>query len=98
MLRFVERNKSELRPRVEVRFVSFNATTIDQIFEGFKSKIPRESCMTGIEFCELVGISRDEIVSERTADARENFDYFLNEILRIPEVREFLARRRPPIH
>jgi hypothetical protein len=46
--------------------------------------------MTGVEFCELLGIDRDAIRAQRARDQEENFSYFIHELREMPKVREAL--------
>lgn len=85
---FVEKNAQHLQFRVSVHMVSFNQESHQAIYDGFKHRVPLEECMTGREFCELLEISYDDIVQQRQEHVRENFDYFLAELLRIDRVRE----------
>lgn len=64
-------------------FVSFTSITKQQVFIGAKKIIPLENCMTGHEFCDLLGISFNKIMSEKVNAAKENFDFFKKEILNI---------------
>ncbi len=43
--------------------------------------------MTGAELCGLIGVDYNKIRELRNADETENFDYLLNELLAIPEVK-----------
>jgi len=72
---------------------SFNSNDKEQIYNGFKKKIPKENIMTGSEFCELVNINYDEIKKEREKDSSLNFDYFIEELLLIEEVQEAIMKK-----
>ena len=69
---------------------SFNQSDKERIREGFKNVFDIGHIMTGEELCTLLGIDYRDIVAEREADAKENFDYFISQLVSIPEVREAL--------
>jgi hypothetical protein len=71
---------------VLVFYCSFNATSHEQIERGAKGLLPKNSAMTGKEFCNLVGLNFDKIVQERKKDQQENLDYFISELKKIPEI------------
>jgi hypothetical protein len=71
---------------VLVFYCSFNATSHEQIERGAKSLLPKNSAMTGKEFCNLVGLNFDKIVQERKKDQQENLNYFISELKKIPEI------------
>ncbi len=49
--------------------------------------------MTGREFCKLLEIDYDDIVANRKKeDASKNFLYFIQELLKIDEVREVMRK------
>lgn len=66
---------------------SFNQEDKEQIQIGFKNKFELEHIMTGRELCEVLHISYNEIIDRRKADIIDNFDYFISELVQIPEVR-----------
>lgn len=49
--------------------------------------------MTGREFCDLVGIDYDSILALRAADRQANYNEFLEELLRIPSVRNDILQK-----
>jgi len=71
---------------VLVFYCSFNATSHEQIERGAKGLLPKNSAMTGQEFCKLVGLDFDKIVQERKKDQQENLNYFIGELKKIPEI------------
>ena len=68
----------------------FNQTSKEEIVKGFKNAFDIHHVMTGIELCEILGISYDEIIEERKKDARDNIEYFYQELMAIPETKEML--------
>jgi len=71
---------------VSIFYCSFNATNHEQIERGAKGLLPKNSAMTGKEFCKLVGLDFDKIVQERKKDQQENLNYFIAELKKIPEI------------
>lgn len=66
---------------------TFNQENKETIYEGFKKEFDLEHILTGKELCAILKITYDEIVKLRTNDATENFNYFIDELLAIPEVK-----------
>ena len=91
--RFVERNASTLRHSISTHFCAFNQEDRQAVWDGFKRGIAFEEAMTGREFCELLEIDYDEIVSERLQDTEDNTLYFVQELLRIPEIKSLIDDR-----
>lgn len=75
---------------------SFNQENKQAIYEGFKGVFSYEHILTGRELCELLRINYDEIVTFRKADMRENFNYFIDELLAIDSVKEAIMERLSP--
>jgi len=89
---FIERSAHQLQYRVSAHFCCFNQTDRKAIVAGFKNKITRQEAMTGREFCDLLEIDYDEIVSTRQEDQPVNVRFFLAELVKIHEIREALKR------
>lgn len=81
---------SHIAPQIPfmVRFYicCFNQDSKDNIISGFKNRFTEDQVLTGKEFCDLLGIDYDSIVSSRTKDAKENFNYILEEMSNMPEM------------
>lgn len=91
----VEHNKLD-ESNVSIHYCSFNATSHEQIERGAKGLLPKGSAMTGIEFCKLVGLDYYKIIQERKKDQKENLEYFIKELMKIPEiVKEFSKINNP---
>ena len=69
---------------------SFNANTKDEIFHGLKKKFSLDEILTGKELCVLFKIDYNEIVTIRTGDQTNNLEYFVTELLRIPDVKNII--------
>ena len=72
--------------QVSIHYCSFNATDHEQIEKGAKGLLPKDSAMTGREFCKMIGLDFDKIVEGRKSDQKENLDYFIEELKKIPEI------------
>ena len=48
--------------------------------------------MTGRELCEILDISYDEIIEERKKDAKANMEYFYQQLMAIPAIKELLEK------
>ncbi len=88
---FVQTNASKIPYAFLARVVGFNRDEKEDIVSGFKNKISIDEAMTGKEFCDLVEIDYTKIIEDRKSDQKENFEYFINEFLGIPEVQSFLS-------
>lgn len=88
--RFMVAIAPHIRYTVSIHFCCFHRTRKEEIVEGFKRKITLAEAMTGVEFCELLGIDRDAILAQRARDQEENLSYFVQELIRIPRVQEAL--------
>lgn len=76
----------------------FNQEDKSQIIEGFKKRFTEEQVMTGREFCNLLGINYDYIINTREQDAIDNFNYVVEELTKIDEIkRKILTKKREHI-
>lgn len=71
----------------------FNQEDKSQIIAGFKGRITADEAMTGTEFCNLLGIDHNEITQSRKRDAKDNFGYFIDQLLKIDTVRDEILKR-----
>jgi hypothetical protein len=78
---------------VQTFICSFNARTREEIYEGLKHKFSLAEILTGQELCELLGVDFEEIINIRVADQLKNLDFFVDEILKIPEVKAKIVER-----
>ncbi|MCG2825866.1 MAG: hypothetical protein L6265_04650 [Thermoplasmatales archaeon] len=76
------------KENITMHFCSFNAKNHEQIERGAKGLLPKGSAMTGRELCNELGLDYDEIVNGRKSEQEDNFNYFLEELIKIPEVRD----------
>lgn len=71
---------------VEIKFCSFNAESHEQIKKGAKGLLEESMAMTGKELCSLLGLVFENVVEERKEHQKENLEYFVNELKKIPEI------------
>lgn len=90
---FVQHNAQRLHYTVGCHIVCFNQDSRTAIYDGFKRKVPIDECMPGRDFCELLEIDYDEIIRVRKKDQRPNFEAFLNDLIEIDAVREYIEKR-----
>lgn len=69
---------------------SFNQENKEVIYNGFKKKFDYVHILTGRELCEILDVNYDEIRSIRERDAKANFQYFIDEMLKIEEVKQYI--------
>lgn len=72
---------------------SFNQEDKETIKIGFKNVFDYENILTGRELCEILNLDYDKIINSRKQDAKENLDYFIDEILLIPEIKEIIKSK-----
>lgn len=64
----------------------FNQEDKEFIKKGFKGEFSIDNIMTGTEICKILKIDYDEIKNIREKDTDDNFNYFIDELLKIPKV------------
>ncbi len=84
---FASRNGQHIHYKIQTHFCAFNQERRQDIVAGFKNRIHVDEAMTGREFCALLEIDYDEIVTMRQRDQAANRDYFLKELAAIPSMR-----------
>lgn len=89
---FIAKNAQYLPFTVNSHFCAFNQEDKQAILRGFKGQINIQECMTGREFCSLLELDYDEIVTLRKKDQEANLLYFADELLRIDEVRAIIEK------
>lgn len=77
----------------EFYICSFNQDNKELIQAGFKNKFEIEHIMTGEELCDVLHIDYQNIIDRRKTDMIENFNYFIDELLNIPQVREKIIEK-----
>lgn len=70
----------------------FNQNDKLKIVEGFKKRFKEDQVMTGREFCDLLGIDYDAIIDAREKDAIDNFDYVIEELIKIDELKDAVQK------
>jgi hypothetical protein len=79
--------------RVRYYFCAFNQDNKQSIVDGIKGRFDIEEVLTGRELCEIIGINYDEIRQSREGDQMANKQYFVEQLLAIPEIRELIRIR-----
>lgn len=74
--------------RAEYYLCSFNASTKEEIVKGLKGRFDLNNVMTGRELCSILNLNYQTIVDARKQDGEDNIDFFLDELLKINEIRE----------
>lgn len=72
---------------------SFNSPNKESILVGLKHKFTIDEVITGRESCDLLGIDFDDINKVRNTDQTANLDYFIEELVEIPEVHQRLIQK-----
>lgn len=71
----------------------FNAQNKDEIYNGLKHRFSMNEVLTGKDLCSLLGISYNDIIQARVNDQTHNFEYFIDNLLKIDEARNFIVKR-----
>lgn len=85
--------ESKTHITTEYDICSFNQNNKKSIETGLKGEFTPDHIMTGREFCDILSIDYDDIVEARKADAQDNVDYFISELLNIPEIKTKILRK-----
>ncbi len=88
--KFMTLTSPKVSYKMDYFICSFSNNDVEEIHKGLKSAIDIEHIMTGKKFCELLGISYDEINNERAIDGEKNANYFIENVLKINKVREWI--------
>jgi|SRR5574344_1655412 hypothetical protein len=76
-----------------IKFCCFNELDKNIIKKGLKNAFELDEIMTGQEFCELINIDYNEILNFRKNDAKENLEYFVEQILLIEDVKKIILEK-----
>lgn len=87
---FSTKNASKFQLRFKCYLCAFNETDKEKIHRGLKGQIAKEDILTGEEFCEILEINYQEILTLRTKDIDENIIFFVEELLKIKRIRELI--------
>ena len=71
----------------------FTFDTKKVIKQGLKNTFEIEEIMTGREFCKLININYNKILEIRKNNGEENFEYFINKLLRINKAKSMILSR-----
>ena len=71
----------------------FNANTREEVHTGLKGKFALTEILTGKELCILFKIDYNEITKIRTNDQQANLDYFIKQLLVIPNIKNMIVKR-----
>jgi len=78
----------------QIYICGFNARTRKEIYDGLKHKFSMDEILTGQELCTLFGIDDyQEIVRVRTNDQQDNLIYFVEELLKISNIKNMIVKR-----
>jgi len=83
---FIIKTRKIKEENVSIHYCSFNARNHEQIEREAKGLLPKNSAMTGQELCELLGLDFNKIVEERKKHQKENLNFFIEELKKIPEI------------
>lgn len=71
-------------------FCSFNQSNKQAIIAGAKGRFDASHAVTGRELCNILSIDYDTLRAKRQQEQPENLRYFINELLRIEEIRKLI--------
>ncbi|OHD53580.1 MAG: hypothetical protein A2Y33_06565 [Spirochaetes bacterium GWF1_51_8] len=90
MKKFESHISNKIQFTTSIHFCCFNQDSRHLIVNGFKGRISEDDALTGKELCQILKIDYDKILTLRKKDQRENFEYFINNIISIPQVKDYL--------
>lgn len=71
----------------------FNQEDKEKIKTGFKDVFSIDHIMTGTELCNILNININEIKAIRRNDTKDNFNYFIEQLLLIPQVKKEIIKK-----
>ncbi|MGL5591132.1 MAG: hypothetical protein ACRDCF_00110 [Mycoplasmoidaceae bacterium] len=77
---------SKISYKTNIFICCFHINNKDVIFRGLKKKVPLDNIMTGDKFCKLLGLNYKKIMEIRKKEINENFKYFIDQLMEIPEI------------
>lgn len=94
LLIFINNNESNFKwYKTYPKICGFNATNREQIIIGFKNKITNYQTWTGEEFCNVLKLNYEEILKMRAFDRENNFHVFLDDLIKIKNVKSELLKK-----
>lgn len=93
LITFSKEFGSKIPFRTEIYICTFNQDDMDTIKTGLKNYFKEDEILTGRDFCKILNINYDEIISLRMKDAEDNLNYFIDELLKIENVRSLLEKK-----
>lgn len=76
-----------------IHLCCFNCEDKTLIMQGLKQKFTEDEILTGREFCKLFEIEYDDIINKRNQDQKDNFDYFIEELLTIDSIKSLIIEK-----
>ena len=92
MQTFAAQLSRQTRYEAAIYFCSFNQESKESIVAGAKGRFSPQQVMTGRELCAILKIDFDEFRAARRQEQASNLDYFIRELLVIPEIADRLRR------
>lgn len=90
MRRFLNAVAPHIEFTMSIHFCCFHRLKREEIVQGFKRKITVNEAMTGPEFCELLSIDYEAVLTKRKEHQAENLRYFVEQLLEIDAVKNAL--------
>ncbi len=87
LVTFLKEFGSKIPFRTELYICFFNQNDINAIKTGLKNTFKEEEILTGRAFCDILHLDYDSIIKSRLEDAEDNFNYFIEELVEIEQVR-----------
>ena len=78
--------------KISTHYCAFMESDKEKIVEGFKRKISKDQAMTGLQLCEILNINYENIKSELIKDSEYNYNYFVDELLKIETANEKIRK------
>ncbi len=83
---------TKIQYSTSIHICCFNKIDKQEIITGMKGTFSIDEIMTGKEFCDLLFIDYSEIIEKRRQDAKDNYNYFLEQLIKIDNVRKKIKK------
>jgi len=78
---------------IRVYMCCFNVGDLNAVYNGLKRQFSMNEVLTGKGLCDLLRVNFQEICAARNAEQEDNIDYLIEQLVRIPSVRDKITKR-----
>lgn len=73
--------------KIDYKICCFNQNDKTKVINGLKKRFTIDEVVTGKELCNMLGIDYEKIINERQNDATDNFNYIIEEMCNLDQLR-----------